>query len=184
VARRFSLGRNERLVVSVTPTSWGLRWPLAAVAVLMAGVILGGQHAAVIHRYEGICLALVVGPPFLVLVTRTIRWRSHKVHVTTKQVAVEGGVLRRSFVSLPVDAIVLIDVQQDFRDRLRKRGLVQLRAGTEELTLGPVRHPEVLARLIDQTRRDQRPTGVSYDTVFEPTLPVDYWPRGMTDKGR
>lgn len=168
MSRGVVLGSDEALVVTVTPTAWGLTKPFLAAAVLATAVVVASSRWHALHRVEPYGLLVLVGPFVLVLATRTWRWRSHKIHVTTQRVVSEGGVLRHFVFQVPLDEIMATTVDQRLHERMRRRGVVVLTTRHDPLTLGPVRHPAALARVIEQGRRDQLPSRVSYDTVFDP----------------
>jgi len=177
MARRFRCASGERLIVSTTPISRGLWRPLLLAAMVTALVIIGGQHVTKVHTYEGACFAVLVGPPLFVALTRTVRWRSHKIHVTSERIVDEAGVLRVRSRELRHDEVLSVEVEQRLKDKVRRRGTVWVRSRNVDLPLGPLRHPESLVRLVDQARRGTRPSVTSYDTVFEPRVSFDEWPR-------
>ena len=175
MSRRPPLQRDEQLIVSVTPTPWGLTAPFVVFLLALGLVIEGGLHFHLIHRYEPEVLAVLAGPPTLVLATRVWRWRSHKIHVTSDQLITEAGALKHVVIPTSLDDIVTVEVEQRFNERLRRRGVVRVVTRTDTAILGPVRHPDALARIIEQARRKRHPSSLAYDTIFEPTLPPTTW---------
>jgi len=175
VARRFRPAAGERIIVRTTPTSWGLTRP-ALLTIVSAGLIMWGSfHAHLLHTYEGVTLAALTGPSTLVLVGRVWRWRSHTIYVTDQQIVVEGGVLNYFRSTCRLDEVLVVGLERRFTQRLRRRGVVQITTRESSLDLGPLRHPDALVRLIEQARRETRPRGAAYDTVFEPTEDPDWW---------
>jgi len=84
---------GEVKIISVTPVARGTFRPCVVGIVMLALVIFGAKHVHVIHEHEMLLGLIFAGPFALVALTRTWRWRSHKVHVTNERVVVEGGVL-------------------------------------------------------------------------------------------
>ncbi len=177
MSRRFVVGDGERVVISVTPTAWGVRLPAFTTLMSLVLVIAAAVKIAFVHRHEALALLVLCLPPALWWATRLVRWRSHKVHVTTEQVAVVGGVLRRESFRIAIDQILTLEVRQRLHQRLRRQGIIELVTKHDTVTLGPVRHPDALARMIEQQRRRQHPQSVSYDALFEPTIPETTWDR-------
>ncbi len=175
VSRRFAVGNGERVVVSVTPSAWGVRVPAVAVLVAVTTVVGAGLKISLVHHYESEVLVALVGPPTLWWATRIARWRSHKIYVTSEQVVVEGGVLHRESFRVPIDSLVTVEVRQRLHQRVRRQGIIELVTTHDTVTLGPVHHPDALARVIEQQRRSQRPFRTSYGAIFEPTIPETTW---------
>ena len=185
MSRHPQLQRDEHLIVSITPTPWGLTAPFLSVLLALGLVTEGAMHLHVIHQYEPVGLAILVGPPLLVLATRLWRWRSHKIHVTSEQLITEAGALRHVVSSISLDDVVSLEVEQRFNERLRRRGVVRVVTQQGVALLGPVRHPDALARIVEQARRKRLPSVVAYDTIFEPTLPPPAWqPRTKMNRQR
>ena len=130
-------------------------------------VQLGALHWHLIHRHEALLLLVLVGPPLLVVATRTWRWRSHKIHVTSERVIVEGGVARRFRTSVELREVVAIRVEQGLRQRISRRGDVYLETSAGTFHVGRVRHPAAFARLVDKERLNYRSDRLPFDTVFE-----------------
>ena len=65
-------------------------------------------------------------------------------------------------------------VNQRLKDRLARRGLIVVETPAGSLTLGVVRHPAALSRLIDNERRHYAAGDVAYDTVFDFDAPQDH----------
>ncbi len=153
---------GPRTVITVTPVAWGLSSPGVITAALGGLVWWAAQHVHFVHRYEAVILAIVAGPAALVLGTRTWRWRSHQIRLTTLDIRSEGGILRRRDERIDLADIVATTIDRRGLDRLRRTGVVTVHTATTELALGPLRHPDALVRLIDAERRSlsqsKRPT--------------------------
>ncbi len=155
MSRRWRLDSGESLVISVTPVARGVVGPFLSFVLIEGGVTALATQWGLLHRYEGIALLFVGFIPALLLFTRTWRWRSHKITVTTRRVLIEGGVLSRYSTQVNVSDVVATRVEQSLAQRLRRRGAVVVDTSSGSITLPIVRHPAALGRLIDRTRRDE-----------------------------
>lgn len=168
MSRRLHLENGEALVISVTPVPQGLAVPLVVFALLEGLVIWLATLWSLLHRYEGIALVTVGALPALVGATRTLRWRSHKITLTTQRVAIDGGVLARFSTQVHLGDVFATHADQSFAERLRRRGVVLLETSAGTVTLPAVRHPAALRRLVDRTRRDfASSTSSSWDQWFD-----------------
>ncbi|MDE3108111.1 MAG: PH domain-containing protein [Acidobacteriota bacterium] len=156
---------DEIVVISVTPVADRLARPVLTLLLLVTAIVEGASHVPFVRAHESSFALVFVGPIVVVLLTRTWRWRSHKVHVTTQRVILEGGVLRhwRTFVELR--DVIATRVDQGIGERLARRGVVVLETGLGPIVTRRVRHPEALCRLIDAERSHVEPA-VPYDTIF------------------
>ena len=84
---------GEVRVISVTPVSRGVVRPFLLTVTTLALIVEGASRYGWVHRYEEWFIVVLVVPFLAVTLTRTWRWRSHKVHVTNERVIIEGGVL-------------------------------------------------------------------------------------------
>ncbi len=161
MASSRDLQPGESVVVRVTARPKGLVGPTA---ICLAGVIalaLAAHHwTGVRHAALWISLALV--PPFVVVMGRLGRWRSHKIVVSTQRVIASAGVARRHRASLPLRDILAVHVEQSLFDRVTRRGIVVLETPHESFSLDRVRRPDALARVID-FQRTQIP--LAYDNT-------------------
>ena len=168
MSRPLRLEDGEALVISVTPVPRGLLAPALLLLLLEGAVVWLGMHWHLLHRYEPIALLCAGVMPALVLATRSWRWRSHKIILTTQRVVTEGGVLSRFSAQVNLSDVVTTRADQTFVERLRRRGMVMLETSSGTATLGPVRHPMALRRLVDRSRRDLiKPQAQSWDEWFE-----------------
>jgi uncharacterized membrane protein YdbT with pleckstrin-like domain len=122
-------------------------------------------------------LALIFAGPFAVIaLTRTWRWRSHKVHITNERIVVEGGVLRHHRSTVDLRDVIALRVDQRVSERLTRRGVVVLETNGGSIVIGKLRHPGALARLIDAERAGNQIDLVPFDTVFgyDDPEPIDY----------
>jgi membrane protein YdbS with pleckstrin-like domain len=154
VSPRLHLENGETLVVEVTPVAQGIIAPLSLVIVLEGLVIWGSTQWSFLHHREALALFVVGVLPALVILTRSWRWRSHKITVTTQRIIVEGGVLGRHSTQVNLGDVFATHADQSLSERLRRRGVVLLETHAGTVMLGPVRHPTALRRLVDRTRRD------------------------------
>jgi uncharacterized membrane protein YdbT with pleckstrin-like domain len=167
---------GEVKIISVTPVARGTVRPCVAGAVMLALVIFGAKHVHLIHEHEMVLGLIFAGPFVLVALTRTWRWRSHKVHVTNERIVIEGGVLRHQRSTVDLRDVVALRVDQRVAERLTRRGVVVLETNGGSIMIGKLRHPEALLRLIDAERANRYVDPVPFDTVFgydEPE-PFDY----------
>ncbi|HEY7930904.1 MAG TPA: PH domain-containing protein [Acidimicrobiales bacterium] len=165
---------DETAVIAVTPVAEGLVRPLIALVLVVAAIVEGASRVHFVHDHAS-WFALVLGGPILVvLLTRTWRWRSHKVHVSTQRVILEGGVLRHWRTSIELRDVLATRVDQGISERLTRRGVVVLETGLGPIITRRVRHPEALCRLIDAERNHVEPA-VPYDTVFGFDGSRDQW---------
>jgi uncharacterized membrane protein YdbT with pleckstrin-like domain len=111
-----------------------------------------------------------------VALTRTWRWRSHKVHVTNERIVLEGGVLHHQRSTVDLRDVVALRVDQRVSERLTRRGVVVLETNGGSIMIGKLRHPGALVRLIDAERTNIYVDPVPFDTVFgyEEPEPFDY----------
>ena len=150
---RSGYATTPRTIITVTPVAWGLSSPGVLTAGLGALVWWGAQHVPFVHHYAGLILAVVAGPAALVLGTRTWRWRSHHIQLTTVDIRSEGGILRRRGQRVHLADVLTTSIERRGLDRLRRTGVVVVHATSGDLVLGPLRHPDALVRFIDSARR-------------------------------
>lgn len=158
---------GETRVVTVTPVARGVVRPALAAVVAAAAVVWLARQWSWAHRQEGWLLLALVGPSLLVLATRTWRWRSHKVHVTSERIIVEGGVVHRIRSSVELADVLVVHVAQRVRDRVARRGEVYVDTAAGTFALGRVRQPAALCRLIERERAATSRDRLPLDTVFE-----------------
>ena len=178
MARRLVLRENEVRVISVTPVGRGLVRPVLAVITALVAVQYGAGHWSFVHAHRLLFDLVLVGPGLVVVLTRIWRWRSHKVHVTSDRVMVEGGVARHFQTSYELREVIATRVEQRVHERLSRRGTVLLETASGSIFVGRVRHPAALCRLIDRERLQARWDETALDTVFEfeDRAPPHLWP--------
>jgi hypothetical protein len=157
---------GEVKIITVTPVARGMVRPCLAGIVMLALVIFGAKHVHLIHQHEMLLGLILAGPFALVALTRTWRWRSHKVHVTNERIVVEGGVLHHQRSSVDLRDVVALRVDQRVSERLTRRGVVVLETNAGSIMIGKLRHPEALVRLIDAERANNQIDPIPFDTVF------------------
>ncbi len=177
MGRRLTLGDGERHVISVTPVARGVLGPTMVAVAAVVVVQLASHYLGVARTHHALLALLLVGPCLVVVATRVWRWRSHKVHVTSAQVVVEGGVVHHSSVAYDLRDVVATRTEQRVLERLMRRGSVVLELSTGAVHVGRVRHPKALCRVIDRERADLRHGSYPLDTVFDAgvTPPTPYW---------
>ena len=174
MARKLKWRSDEQRVVSVTPVSQGLLLPAFATVVAIVLVVLAVMHVHFFHTYRVALSVVLVGPGLAVFLTRTLRWRSHKIHLTNQRLIIEGGVLQHTSSEVELRDIVTTRISQRLRDRAARRGEVVIETTAGALHVGVVRHPAALGRLIDNERKNGAPKDVAYDTVFDFDSPQDH----------
>jgi membrane protein YdbS with pleckstrin-like domain len=174
MARTNHWRSDEERVITVTPVGRGLLIP--SMGVIAAGAIaeISSMHVHFLHMYRAWLLLVLAGPCAVVLLTRTWRWRSRKVHLSTQRVIVEGGVIHHQRNAVELADVTAIRVDQRIRERFLKRGVVILETRSGSLSLGLVRHPDALGRLIEYQRTSNSPSGVALNTVFDFDSPQNH----------
>jgi membrane protein YdbS with pleckstrin-like domain len=167
MTRRETWRDDETRVVTVTPVSRGVAVPSLVAVVLAALVELGAHYWSWLHHEAGWTLLVLVAPALIVVITRTWRWRSHKIHVTSERIITEGGVARRYRQSVELRDVHVVRVEQGLRDRVIRRGSIFLETSAGTFAVGRVRHPAALVRLIERERAAPSSVGPPLDTVFE-----------------
>ncbi len=158
---------NEERIITVTPVAIGIVRPALVAVVLAVLVQIGSFHVSFIHRHEAWFLLLLVGPALVIVATRTWRWRSHKIHLTTQRLTVEGGVARHYRRSVELIDVFATRGDQRVSERISRRGSVILETAGGPFFVGRVRHPSALCRLIERERSTHHSDRVPLDTVFE-----------------
>lgn len=157
---------GESRVISVTPVSRGVLRPTLFTLTTLALIVEAGARYSFVHHVEGWLELFLVVPLALVTLSRIWRWRSHKVHVTSERVIVEGGVLTRQRTTVEMRDVAATRVDQRVSDRLIRRGFVYLETPLGTVPVGLVRHPDALCRLIDAERTRPSDSDYPFDTVF------------------
>jgi membrane protein YdbS with pleckstrin-like domain len=176
MAPKMVLRDGEVRIISVTPVARGTVRPCLAGVITLALVLYGAKHVQFIHEHEMLLGLIFAGPFALVALTRTWRWRSHKVHITNERIVVEGGVLHHQRSTVDLRDVVALRVDQRVSERMTRRGIVVLETNGGSIMIGKLRHPGALVRLIDAERANAHIDAVPFDTVFgydEPD-PFDY----------
>jgi membrane protein YdbS with pleckstrin-like domain len=176
MAPRLIMRDGEVKIITVTPVARGTVRPCLVGVILLGLVIVGAQHVHLIHEHATWLALIFAGPFAAVALTRTWRWRSHKVHVTNERIVVEGGVLRHQRSTVDLRDVVALRVDQRVSERLTRRGVVVLETNGGSIMIGKLRHPGALVRLIDAERANNQIDPVPFDTVFgyEDPDSVDY----------
>jgi hypothetical protein len=166
MSRRVLWREGEVRVISVTPVSRGVIRPCLITVTTLALILeAASRYSFIQSAKEWLILALVV-PLSLVTLTRTWRWRSHKVHITNERIIIEGGVLRHLSTSIEMRDVVATRVDQRMSERLSRRGYVYAETMAGPIPLGLVRHPGALSRLIDSERLAGDEYTDPFDTIY------------------
>ncbi len=163
---REPLREGEVNIISVTPVSRGVVRPLLLTVTTLAIVLEASSRFSFVHDAEGWLLLILVAPMAVVTLTRTWRWRSHKVHVTNDRVIIEGGILRHHRAAIELVDVMATRVDQRMSERLTRRGYVYLDTAAGPIPVGLVRLPGALCRLIDAERVGGGGPDVPLDTVY------------------
>jgi hypothetical protein len=166
MSRRDLWREGEVRVISVTPVSRGVLRPFLLTVTTLALIVEAAGRFVYVHRYEELLTVIFVLPLLAVTLTRTWRWRSHKIHVTNERVIVEGGVLRHQRTAVELRDVLATRVDQRVSERLTRRGYVYLETPGSTIPVGLVRYPSALCRLIDAERVASEDAGFPLDTVF------------------
>lgn len=167
MGRRATWREGETRIISVTPVARGVLRPLTLAVLLATTVVVASEHWGLVHDQEKWVALVFVGPAVLILVTRTWRWRSHKIHVTSERIVVEGGVAHRLHSAVELRDVHGIHVEQRVRERLTRRGTLYVETPDGPFYVGLVRHPLALSRLIDRERASVPSARLPFDTVFQ-----------------
>jgi uncharacterized membrane protein YdbT with pleckstrin-like domain len=176
MSRRVLWREGEVRVISVTPVSRGVVRPFLITVTTLALIIEAASRYSFIHRAEFWLVVVLVLPLGAVTLTRTWKWRSHKLHVTNDRVIIEGGVLRHQRAAIEMRDVMATRMDQRMSERLTQRGYVFIETMAGSIPLGLVRHPGALCRLIDAERLAGEDNADPFDTVytFEDPEPFQY----------
>jgi hypothetical protein len=166
MGRRGLWREGEVRIISVTPVSRGVIRPFLLTLTTLLLVVEGSARFVYVHRFEEALMLIGVLPLLLVTLTRTWQWRSHKIHVTSQRIIVEGGVLRHYQSAIEMRDVRATKVDQSVSERLTRRGYVYVDTTDATFPVGLIRHPAALCRLIDSERNAQVFQGDPYDTVY------------------
>jgi membrane protein YdbS with pleckstrin-like domain len=166
MSRRGLWREGEVRIISVTPVSRGVVRPALLTVTTLALIVEGASRYYYVHHFEEVLMVLFVVPLLLVTLTRTWKWRSHKIHVTSERIIIEGGVLRHQISTVEMRDVFATRVDQRVSERLTRRGFVYLETVGAAVPVGLVRHPAALCRLIDAERNAAYPVGDPLDTVY------------------
>lgn len=167
MSRKVVWRYGEKRVIAITPVARGLAVPVLATVLAAALVEFATSHVHFLHSMRTALWLVLVVPFAFVVATRTWRWRSHKVYVTNQRVILKGGALQQHRGEVELRDVVATQVDQRVRERLTRRGVVTLETRDTTMSLGLVRHPSALCRLIDRERMALPREDVAYDTVFD-----------------
>jgi membrane protein YdbS with pleckstrin-like domain len=166
MSRRDLWREGEVRIISVTPVSRGVLRPFLLTVTTLALVVEGASRFVYVHRFEELLLVVFVLPLTAVTLTRTWRWRSHKIHITNERIIVEGGVLRHQRSAVEMREVFATRIDQRVTERLLRRGYVYLETSGAAVPIGLVRHPAALCRLIDAERNAVFSPSDPFDTVY------------------
>lgn len=162
-----TLRDGEDEIVSITPVARGVVRPMLITVVIAVTLFEGSHHSSLIHNYAGWLGIIFVAPSVLLILARVWRWRSHKIHVTSHRVVVEGGVLSRSQFSIELKDVIVTRVERRFSEQVTRRGVVVLETVAGPVEVGRVHHPAALGRIIDNERHKLRGSVPTPDQLFD-----------------
>ena len=166
MSRRDLWREGEVRIISVTPVSRGVLRPSLLTVTTLALIVEGASRFVYVHRFEELLMVILVLPLAAVTLTRTWRWRSHKIHITNERIIVEGGVLRHQRSAVDLRDVFATRVDQRITERLWRRGYVYLETSGSSVPIGLVRHPAALCRLIDAERMAPDAQTDPLDTIY------------------
>jgi uncharacterized membrane protein YdbT with pleckstrin-like domain len=166
MSRRGLWREGEVRIISVTPVSRGVVRPALVTVTTLALIVEGAARYSYVHRFESILMVFLVIPLLLVTLTRIWKWRSHKIHVTSERIILEGGVLSHQRSAVELRDVFATRVDQRVIERLTRRGYVYLETVGAAIPVGLVRHPAALCRVIDAERTAEHFSGDPLDTVY------------------
>ncbi len=168
---------DEMLIVSVSPIPFGLVGPVLSFAAIASLLVAGYQSVGFIRQHVLPIGLIVLGPTLLLVATRTWRWRSHRVLVTSHRVQILSGTIKRHRDSVYFEYLVGVHTQKRVRDRLARRGGVTLETHQGPVHLGYFRHPDSLVRVIQHQRDAYSRDSIPLDTTFDFEMPTPFTPR-------
>ena len=174
MSRRLVLREGEVKIVSVTPVAQGVVRPILGLVSVAALVVEGAAHFPLLHHNESLVGLVIAGPLTILTLTRIWRWRSHKIHVTTERVVMEGGVLHHQSSAIELRDVVATRVDQRVTERLTRRGALMLETTAGPVVLDKVRQPSALCRVIDAERTAHPDRSLPLDTVFSYDQPEQF----------
>ena len=177
MARRLGLREGEALVISVTPVARGtVRPSLVGHRRARAGDLGAPALAPAARSRDAARVGAGGSLRLVVALTRSWRWRSHKILVTNERIVVEGGVLATSAQHGQPrrrgrDCASISGSRNDCADEAwwcsRRRGAIMI---------GKLRHPGALRPPHRRRTSNDQIDPVAFDTVFgyEDPEPFDY----------
>jgi len=168
---------DEVHIVSVNPVPFGLAGPVLSFAAFVSLLVAGYESFGLVRQHIFPVALVVLGPTALVIATRTWRWQSHRVTVTSHRIVISRGTIRRRDEFVPLEFLVGVHTQRRLRDRLARRGGVTIETHQGPLFLGYFRHPDSLVRVIQHQRDAFARDSIPLDTSFDFEMPQPYSPR-------
>lgn len=175
MSARVGLRPGETLVVVVSPIAQGVLGPLL-IAIFILTAVAVSAHLWVWPRAHDKELALIALPALVVLAGRTFRWWRHRVVITSERIVETAGVLRRHTTTVNIASIEAIQVHQERRDRLMRRGSVVIDVVDDSIELHRVRRPDVFVRVVEYVRFPPEIEPIeesSHDIVTQESPPID-----------
>jgi membrane protein YdbS with pleckstrin-like domain len=170
VRSRRLLRADEAIVVSVSPIPEGLFIPALIVAAEFASLVISSNRWTWVHHHQW-WLALAIVPAAFVLAARALRWRSHRLTITTQRVIEQRGVLHQRRSAIELADIRSLEVSRGLLDKLVRRGTVNVSLDQTIVALRRLRHPEVIARVIDHVRLPEGEPPSDAPDAAVPALP-------------
>jgi hypothetical protein len=158
------------VVVSVRTIWTGWRGPVVAALVCgaAAGVVTTLVHEWRRERVAAITIAAL--PGLAVWCGRYWRQRGHRVHLTSERLVATRGRRPHRDISVRLDTVARLEVHQNLRERMARRGHVVITTSAETIVMGVLRRPEVFVRVVERRRSSPPDTRrESNDVMPEPS---------------
>jgi uncharacterized membrane protein YdbT with pleckstrin-like domain len=150
-AKNLELMPNETMVLSANP-HWWYFWKQVAAGIGLIGLLL--LYFTVDSSWLESTIGWITALAALVWVVNTVyefvQWRTTRFAITDQRVAYQGGVIRRSGVSIPLNRINNVNFEQSVIARLTNNGIVTIESAGEtgDSVFENIPNPEKVRTLI------------------------------------
>lgn len=153
MARRVRLRAGEEVVVELRRHGSSLATPLAFTAAVVVGA--GAALWVGVSGAVATALLVVLAGSTLDLAVRYVSWRPTRLIVTTNRVVHRGGLLGRSELEIPLDAVGAVSVEQSLLGRAAGVGSLTIDGDglSEPETISSLPRPAAVRDLIERLRR-------------------------------
>jgi membrane protein YdbS with pleckstrin-like domain len=147
-----SRSTNSQTIIRVTPIRAGTSSSVVTALVVAGAVVVARGHIhRFVHVYD-VVGALIVAFVGIRALTRVIRWRSHSIVVAPRHLEISRGLVRRHVQHVSLDHVISIHTDRSIRSRVARRGEVLLETTDGTISLGRLRQPRALVRVIELQR--------------------------------